>query len=151
MSYAAPKRPSRSYADADSLPIPRIPSDRASILPSLAIAQHHYEWAKANLTTLETDKLDLTEAISRETEEITDTIASQPHPSMAAQERAVKAALAASPSIRASEERIREINRALGPAKEDVSVFRHRMLTLRAALAPDPETALVLNDEGGDR
>lgn len=151
MSYAPPERAPRTGSIPDRLITFRIPTVREDIIASLQMEQSAYEIAKRNLTKIEEERQSEIEQIEDAKSRIAGAVDADAHASMAARNRALETALASDPSIFAHEQHLREINRALGPAKEDVSVFRHRMLTLRAALAPDPEAALALNDETGDR
>jgi hypothetical protein len=139
MPYAPPARPSRvrdsmSGAPSELVLTLRIPYDRQGIIEALEIEQSAYENAKAVVSTLEEDKLDLAERYEHEKSAVLQHIAATTYPSVAAEERAAKFAIAQSGRLKELEAGQTGIRRALIRANEDVSVFRHRMLTLRSAL-----------------
>lgn len=153
MTYAAPRRPSRIRDSLSGAPSEleltlRIPLDRSGILGALVVEQSAYEHAKAALSTLEEDKLDLTEQMEHLKSSIHQQVEEMTFSSKTAREEAKKDEVAKSPLMQQHEAGLLGLNRAMIRAREDVSVFRHRMLTLRAALAPDPETAALLNEAG---
>lgn len=144
MPYAAPPRPPRRRDPVSGAPSElaitlRIPLFREHIVADLQVEQSAYEAAKHIAATLEEDKLDTAEEIEHEKSAVLQKVNMTAYTSQAAQKRAEDYALALSERLGELEARERGIRRALIRANEDVSVFRHRMLTLRAALAPEAE------------
>jgi hypothetical protein len=151
MSYAPPARARDAVSGAPSEQVTRmpIPRDRAGILRALEIEQGAYELAKNVVSVLEEDKLDLAERYEHEKSAVLQHVAATAYPSQAAQERAEKYAIAQSGRLKELEAGQTGIRRALIRANEDVSVFRHRMMTLRSAL--DALSAETLSTHFGSR
>lgn len=140
MQSALPARPSRQRDPVSGAPSEltltlRIPRTIEGLLAALEVEQSAYEAAKAVVSTLEEDRLDLAEQVEHEKSAILQALHKvKTWPSMAAQKRDEDDALDQSVRLAELENGDRGLRRALIRATEDTSVFRHRVLTLRSAL-----------------
>lgn len=122
---------------------PERPIRRPFLLPTtdlifarcaLENTQNDYEKAKANATLLETRKVALAEDREALKAELLCEIAKTSYASQAAQKRAEDYALANDTALKIIERHEAAIRLVMPEYNEDVSVFRHRMLSLRANL-----------------
>lgn len=111
-----------------------IPLTHEMLVFALHGAEIAYEQAKANVSTLEEQKMDCAERRAGIESATAEAVAALPFPSQAARDRAEKESLAKDQNLKEIALDEADLRFHLVRHNEDVSVFRHRVLTLRSAL-----------------